>query len=425
VKRGGAVCTESRLANGLRVLVAERHTDPIVTTVLCYGAGARTEREDEAGVSHFLEHMMFKGSRKYAKGAIDLETARLGGSNNAFTGHDHTAYWFELASDRWETALAIEADRMRHVALAGHEFDAEREVVLEELAQGEDDPWMVLMRRVEAALFPRHPYGRPIIGYVDTLRRATPDSLRDYHRRNYHPANALLVVAGDVERATALQACEKHFGRIPGRPASAQALPHRAPLTPIGARARIVQTWPDPARRLCFAFPTCAVGTREDLALDLATMVLGSGRLSRLQKRLVYDERLATRVSLSNDTRVDGGVYWISAEASLGVELARLEHAIEEELARLRNELVSASELRRALALLRSGEAFESESISGLAQELATAGIDDDWRGVLDDAERHAAIRAHEIRAVVSKYLTPERAVVGESVPGALSSAAR
>ncbi|TAJ03105.1 MAG: insulinase family protein [Planctomycetota bacterium] len=417
IRLGGAECSEQRLANGLRVLVAERHSDPIVATVLCYRVGARDEREEEAGLSHFLEHMMFKGSPHYGKGAIDGETARLGGSNNAFTGHDHTAYWFELAADRWEAALAIEADRMRALLLEPAEFDAERDVVLEELAMGEDDPWGVLMRRVEAVLHPHHPYGRPIIGFEHTLRGATPDSMRAYHRTHYRPDNALLVVAGDVDRASALRAAERHLGRR-GVHGHASAPRRAAFAAPSGARTRIVQRWPDAARRLCFAFHTCKVGTREDRALDVLSTVLGAGRLSRLQKRLVYDERLAVWVSVSNDTRVDSGLLWVLAEASEGVEVATLERAIEQELARLRNEPIGAHELARALALIRSSEAFECESISSLAQELAVEGVDHDWRECFDGGARYRGLGPRELRAVAQAVLDPERCAIGESLPG-------
>ena len=196
--KGGAAIAEHRLRNGMRVLIAERHSDPVVAVITWYRVGARNEREDEAGLSHFLEHMMFKGSKRFGKGAIDHITTRLGGSNNAFTSYDHTAYWFELASDRWEKALEIEADRMRHLTLDGTEFAAEREVVLEELSMGTDDPWRRLTERVQGALFSRHPYRRPIIGHQDALAALEVEDMRDYYRRFYHPSNAVVVVCGDV-----------------------------------------------------------------------------------------------------------------------------------------------------------------------------------------------------------------------------------
>ena len=137
----GARLHEHRLRNGLRVLLVERHADPVVTSLLWYDAGARDEAPHEAGVAHFLEHMMFKGTRRHGKGQVDAITTQLGGSNNAFTSYDHTAYWFELSSDRWETALELEADRMRGLRLDEAEFRSEKAVVLEELAMGLDEPW--------------------------------------------------------------------------------------------------------------------------------------------------------------------------------------------------------------------------------------------------------------------------------------------
>jgi len=176
--KAGAALRELRLANGLRVLLAERHLDPVVSVILWYRVGSRDEDERAAGVSHFLEHMMFKGSARFGKGEVDRVTMMLGGSNNAFTSADHTAYWFELASDRWEAALEIEADRMRALLLDPGEFAAEKAVVLEELAMGQDDPWRRLTEIVQEALFGRHPYRRPVIGHADALKRLPVEEMR-------------------------------------------------------------------------------------------------------------------------------------------------------------------------------------------------------------------------------------------------------
>src|SRR5262245_5305749 len=219
VLKAGARVSEHHLANGMRVLLAERHDDPVVASVLRYPAGARSETGREAGVSHFLEHMMFKGTPRFGKGEVDRLTTELGGANNAFTGHDHTAYWFELASDRWETALDLEADRMRHLSLEPAEFEAERAVVLEELAMGEDDPWRALIRRVEEALFPLHPYGCPSTGSPESVKGLRPADMRAYYERFYHPGNATLVLCGDFQPRTALAAIRGRFARIPtGKP---------------------------------------------------------------------------------------------------------------------------------------------------------------------------------------------------------------
>jgi len=423
VLKAGAQVREHRLKNGMRVLLAERHSDPVVASVFLYPAGARTESEREAGLSHFLEHMMFKGTRRFGKGEIDRRTTELGGSNNAFTGHDHTAYWFELASDRWESALELEADRMQNLLIDPAEFDAERAVVLEELAMGEDDPWRSLVRRVEEVLFPHHPYGRPIIGYPETLLGLRPADMRDYYQRFYHPGNAVLVVCGDIRPAAALAAVRKRFERLPaGRPL-AEADCFRRKLEEPAGEKRVVTTWDDPGRRLVVVWPTTRVGTGDDDALDLLMTVLASGRMSRLWRRLVLEEGLATSLSASNDSRVEAGALWLFAECAQDVEPARLEAAIHEEIARLATERVRKDELARARALLLAGEAFEGETVTDVAEALGEWAVDDDWRRAFDGCERHLALGPAELQAVAARYLKPERRVVGWCLPRAVAEA--
>jgi zinc protease len=419
VLRAGARVREHRLENGLRVLLAERHGDPVVATVIFYTAGARTETERESGVSHFLEHMMFKGTPRFRKGEVDRITTELGGANNAYTSHDHTAYWFELASDRWERALELEADRMRHLSLDEAEFEAERAVVLEELSMGEDDPWRALARRVEEALFPHHPYGRPIIGYPETLGALRPADMRAYYERFYHPGNATLVVCGDIRPEEALRAVRRRFGRIPRGVPFERADCFRRKLEEPAGEKRVHTSWDDPARRIAVVWPATRVGTAEDDALDVAVTLLAAGRLSRLWRRLVLDEGLATSVTASNDSRVEGGALWILAECAQDADPERLEAAIHAEVARLGDEPVGREELARARALLVAGEAFEGETASGVAEELGEWAVDADWRRAFDGCERHLRLRPPAIAAAVRRYLAPGRRVVGWCRPRA------
>ena len=417
VLKAGAEVGEHRLGNGMRVLVAERHSDPVVAVLLLYRVGSRNEREHEAGMSHFLEHMMFKGSRRFGKGEVDRLTTELGGQNNAFTGYDHTAYWFELASDRWEAALEIEADRMGHLVIDPAEFDSERAVVLEEWAMGEDDPWRVLARRVEAALFQRHPYARPIIGTPESLRAMRPADMRAFHERFYHPGNATLVVCGDVAPRRALAAVRERFEALaPGMPFEAADC-FRPALEEPGGETRLSMTWQDPGKRLIVAWPTDRVGSEADYAMDLALTVLSSGRLSRLQRRLVLEEGLATSVSAMNDSRVEAGAFWLYVECAQETVPAELERVVDEELARLARERVGKAELERALSLIRSSEAFDGESVSDVAEELGEYAVDADWRMAFDQGARHAKVTPAALRAAVARYLVPARRVVGWCLP--------
>lgn len=414
-RRCGALIHERRLANGLRILIGERHLDPVVSCLLFYRVGSTDETEREAGCSHFLEHMMFKGSEQFAKGDVDELTARLGGQNNAFTSYDHTAYWFEFAADRWERALEIEADRMRGLSLDAAEFEAEREVVLEELAMGEDDPWTVLGRRVEAAVFQRHAYGRPIIGNPASLTALSVEDMAEYHARFYNPANATLVVCGDVTPTKVVRAAREHFGSIPAAPEPSRAF--WAPLEEPGGETRLEMRWPDSGNRLCIGWPTVPVGHPDDDVLDVIQTLLVTGRRARLQRRLVLDADLALSVTAHNDTRVQGGAFWLMVDAARGAERADVERAIDAELERLSTERLRASELARAVSMLVASEAHEGESISDLAHELGGFAVDADWRMAFDGAARLARITPAQVKRVAREVLGRNRRVVGWCTP--------
>src|SRR5919199_1715680 len=203
------------LDNGLVVLTKESHTSPIVTSMIWYRVGSRNEELGHTGKSHFLEHMLFKGTDRFRKGEIDLLTLKNGGGNNAFTSHDFTAYYFNFASDRWEIALEIEADRMVNCAFDPEEFEAEKKVVIEELKTGLDSPWGLLLQEQEAAAFKIHPYRNPIVGWLQDVERATVEQQQAYYKRYYHPNNAILVIAGDFDTEHVLSRVSKLFGSIP------------------------------------------------------------------------------------------------------------------------------------------------------------------------------------------------------------------
>jgi len=424
----GATIHESRLRNGLRLLVVERPTDPVVSVMTWYRVGACHEREHEAGCSHFLEHMMFKGSAGFGKGEVDRVTTLLGGVNNASTRYDNTSYWFEFASDRWEVALEIEADRMRRLTLDPTEFELERAVVLEELAMGRDNPWQNLAHRVQAALFERHPYRRPIIGYADVLEALDVADMRAFYERFYHPGNATLVVCGDVRPAKVQRLVRRHFGALEAGAPFEEIDPPRAQVEEPVGETRVEMTWDDQGRRVCMAWPTVPFGTAADDELDLVSAVLTGGRASRLHRRLVIEQGLATDVSTENDTRVEGGLFWTFVEAAQGTDLERLERAFDEELAKLGAEGPTAAEMKRARAMLVASESYDTETVSDLAEEIGEHAMDGDWRAITTWNERIKKVTARRVRAAVQRFLRPERRVVGRSLPrsnGSIGVAAR
>lgn len=419
IEAAGCRVHETRLANGLQVLILERHTDPVVASMCWYKVGSKSERTEEAGLSHFLEHMMFKGTPRFGKGMVDREITRLGGSNNAFTSYDYTAYWFELASDRWEHALDLEADRMRHLLLDPEEFESEKAVVLEELSMGLDDPWRRLSHEANPMVWGRHPYGRPIIGYRDVLGRATPDDMRRFYQRYYHPGNATVVVSGDVQPEAALAAIEARYGDLPAGPAWDESDPWRPEVeAPAGPR-RVQLTWDDPGKRLLLAWPTAAVATETDIACDVFSTLLASGRLSRLYRRLVLDRQLATFISPYNDARQEGGCLWIYAEANQGVAMDDLEAAIRAEVEALRSEPPSTEEIERAQNILAAGERTGTETVSDLAEHVGAYAIDCRWQTAFELTEMRQRVDADALLAFAQEYLDPNRCVAATSLPEA------
>src|SRR6187401_254635 len=203
------------LDNGLVVLTKELHTSPIVTSMIWYRVGSRNEELGQTGKSHFLEHMLFKGTNRFKKGEIDLLTLKNGGGNNAFTSHDFTAYYFNFASDRWDISLEIESDRMVNCTFDLEEFEAEKKVVIEELKTSLDSPWGLLLQETDAAAYKLHPYRNPIVGWLQDVERASADEQQAYYRKYYHPNNAVLVLVGDFQTDEVLERVETTFSEIP------------------------------------------------------------------------------------------------------------------------------------------------------------------------------------------------------------------
>lgn len=404
------------LDNGFKALLVERGPLPVVASLLWYRVGSRDERTGETGVSHFLEHMMFKGTERFAKGQIDLQTSKMGGSNNAFTDNDGTAYYFAMAADRWETALEIEASRMRDCLLDPHEFASEKNVVLEELAMGEDDPWRPLYQATESLLYQVHPYHHPVIGYRQDLERLSAQQMRDYYHRNYGPNRAFLVVVGNIDRARTAQRIRELFGPIPRVEERREPLAEPAPQ---GERRATLRT-PHSVTRLCFGFPTCRMGERDDYALDVLSHDLGNSKNSRLYRRLVLKEELVTDVHVMNETRQEPGALFLLCELRDGVQPAKVEAIVREEIRAQIRDGVAKKDLARILAQIKSSFLFQDESVLDLAMKLGRfeAGTPGGYRTLATVLGTYDSLTQQELRTVAAKYFDFDRIAVVYGVPG-------
>src|SRR5262245_49805843 len=339
------------LPNGLTVLTKELHDKPMVATMIWYRVGSRNEELGQTGKSHFLEHMLFKGTNKYKKGEIDLITMKNGGRNNAFTWLDFTAYYFTFASDRWELALDIEASRMRNTLFAPEEFAAEKQVVIEELQIGQDGPWDSLEEEVWATAFRQHPYHNPTVGWIEDLVDVTVDDMREYYDQWYHPRNAVIVLIGDFEHDKAIEKIESLFGNIPAGPE-----PKRLKIVepPQRGEKRVVVKKNSPVERLMIAFHVSEIGHPDSYSLQIATMILTAGRRSRLYQRLQERDQSVTFARASFNDHIDPSLLYIMAELKPGRRLPDVEASIREVIDELKSTPVSESELAKARRQIES-----------------------------------------------------------------------
>ena len=405
---------EETLGNGLRVLILERRELPLVCTLLCYTVGSRDEGRGETGLSHFLEHMMFKGTRRLKRGEIDKITSMLGGQNNAWTGKDSTGYYFQVASDRWEKVLEIEADRMRGCVLDPREFEREKKVVLEELRMGRDEPWRVLCQEVEAAAFQVHPYHHPIIGWEEELARVTREKMLDYYRRNYGPDRAVLVLCGDLDPEMALESVKRFFGNVPPTGSTRPFAPAEPPQE--GPR-RVEVRAPGNLARLAVAWKGVRVSDPEDPVLDLAAAILGGGRASRLYKRLVKGEGLAGSISVYNESHLDPGLFWVLVELKEGAPPERVEQVVEEEAARLGARTPGKVELDRAKARILTGLHFAMEGTYGTAVRYGEYAVEGDLASMKAYEGRVRKATSLQVRDCARLFLQDRLRTTGWSFP--------
>lgn len=408
------------LKNGLTVLTKEIHDKPVVATIIWYRVGSRNEELGQTGKSHFLEHMLFKGTDRYKKGEIDLITHLNGGANNAFTWLDFTAYYFTFASDRWEAALEIEASRMRNTTFVEEEFASEKQVVEEELRIGLDGPWEVLENEVWATAFRQHPYHWPTVGWLEDLEAASGADMKAYYDKWYHPRHATLVVAGDFDTVEVRQKIEELFGPVPPGPLIA---PLNILEPPQRGEKRLVVKKQTPVERLLIGYHAPEVAHPDSYALKVAEAILSTGKSSRLYQRLVERDQSVTKADACYQDHIDPSLFYFQAELKPGFKLADVERATFEEIDRLKRGDISTAEIDKAKRqieaslVLSSEEPLQQAMLLGQYETIASSEhVPEDSRGYryLDTLlERVAAVTTQEIATAAQKYFTEDNRTVG------------
>jgi zinc protease len=369
--------TSFRLDNGMDVVVIADDRAPVVTHMVWYRVGSADDPPGKSGLAHYLEHLMFKGTDVIPEGAFSKIVAENGGQDNAFTSRDFTAYFQRIASDRLETVMRMEADRMRNVRFSEAVALTERDVILEERSQVVDnDPGSQFGEMMSASLYMHHPYRVPVIGWRHEMEGLTRDDALAFYERYYAPDNAILVVAGDVAPDEVRRLAELHYGphRPSGRPRDArvQEPPHLAERRIEMRDARVRQ---DYVTRQ-YLVPSRLTGAPEDAAAltILAEVLGGSGVTSRLGRTLQVDKKVAIGTgAFYSGLSLDQGSFGVFGVPAQGVELPALEAEIDAVLAALASEGPTADELERARIGVMASEIYAQDSQSGLARRYGAA----------------------------------------------------
>jgi predicted Zn-dependent peptidase len=420
--------TDERLANGLRLIIAEDHLAPVVAVNVWYGVGSKHEVPGKTGFAHLFEHVMFQGSRHVAKTEHMGLVQAAGGTLNGTTWLDRTNYFETMPSHQLELALWLEADRMATLldALNQENLDNQRDVVKNEKRSSYDNrPYGQWFHKLQGHLFPpEHPYHHPTIGSMEDLDAASLEDVAAFFRTYYAPNNAVLAIAGDADPAQARAWVERYFGEIAPYPKIPPLGDLSLPPT-LGGEVREVVEDRVPLPRHYFGFRAPCFGDPRLDALEIAAQILAGGKGSRLYRRLVREERIAQDVAFFALGFVDGAsIAAGQATVRPGIDLEVVERAFEEELERLGREPVTDDELARARALIETYELEALQRVEERADRLAMyATLLDDPEMINRQLSRYLSVGKAEIQAVAAEVFRPDNRVVLTYVPAAASQA--
>ncbi len=419
----------STLSNGLVVLIQEAHAAPVATFWVWYRVGSRNESPGLTGISHWVEHMLFKGTPSHPPGTLKRLIQRLGGLWNGFTSNDYTAFFEVLPAEHINVAVRLEADRMINTPFEAAVVDGERTVIISEREGYENFPQHYLTEEVEAIAFKMHPYRQPVIGWKSDLRAITRDDLFAHYRTYYHPGNAIAVAVGDFDAGKIAKTVAETFGAIPAGPRP----PAVRTVEPVqeGER-RVVVRRPGGTAYVQMAFHTPEAAHPDMPGLLVLDGILSGfkgitfrdwagSRSSRLYRALV-EGGLASEVASFIGANFDPSLFWISATARSGIDPARIEAVVDEQIARLQDAPVGVDELVRVLRQARANVAFGRDGVQRRARALgALAAIDRPQ--LLDElADQIERVTPDEVTRVAGMYLDHRRRTVGWYVPDGASA---
>lgn len=412
---------EYQLKNGLKLIVKEDHRAPVAITEVWYKVGSSYETNGTTGISHALEHMMFRGSKKYSASEFLRTIAENGGQQNAFTSRDFTGYYELMSADKLPISFKLEADRMRNLLLQEKDFSKEIQVVMEERRmRTNDDPQALTYERFLAALHVSNPYHHPVIGWMDDLQHMTVHDLKNWYQTWYAPNNALVVVVGDVNPARVYQLAQQYFGPLPASPVP--VLKPRKEIIPLGMRTVVVEA-PAKLPWLAMGYNTPVLKTDpekwEPYALTVLSGILTGGDSARLPTDLVRGKQIVTDINASySPFSLTDSAFVIQATPAAGHSVEEVRQAILDEIKRLQDQPVTAEELKRIKAQIIAAKVYQEDSISYQAEEIGSLeSVGLSWREADNMIKQVEAITPEQVQAVARKYLIPEHLTIGTLKP--------
>jgi zinc protease len=410
------------LKNGMKVLVQEDHSIPNVALYIFYRVGSRNERPGITGISHFFEHMMFNGAKKYGPGEFDRSMEAAGGSNNAYTSQNVTVYqdWFPRSA--LELIFDLEADRIRDLSFNPEIVESERGVIASERRNGVDasNPGL-LNEQLWAAAYTAHPYQWPVVGWMSDIEAWTLDDLKNHFRMGYSPSNATMVVTGDVTFDEIVGLAQKYLETIPSNPPPPKVVTVEPPQ--LGERRIVVRKFAQlPILQMGYHVP--ATSHADYYALQTLETVLFSGQSSRMYRRLVDRDQLALSVSGGSDFAFDPTLFKISVQPKAGVDPAAVEKAIYEELDKVKAQAVTDEELEKAKNILLSGFYSTIKTISDRSNAIGTYEVFfGDYRKLFTAADDFAKVTKADVQRVATQYFDAGNRTVATLVPEAAPAA--
>jgi zinc protease len=417
--------TRITLSNGLKVLIKEIHSAPITSSWLWYRVGSRDEVQGRTGVSHWVEHMQFKGTQQFPANMLDKAISRDGGTWNAFTYMDWTAYFETMPSDKIDLALRLEADRMLNSRFAPEEVASERTVIISEREGNENEPLFTLGEAIQQTAFRIHPYHHEVIGDMADLRALTRDDLYDHYRTFYVPNNAVMAVAGDFETQSMLGRIRELFEPIPAGREPARL---SRPEPPQNGEVRLSVEGPGATSyvQACYRFPAAShpdffpLSVLDSLLAGPSNLNMFSGGISNKTSRLyraLVDKEYVVGVHGGAQATVDPFMYAITMTIHPKRKPEEALAALDREIQRVRQEKVTREEIRRAIKQARAIFAYGSENITNQAFWLGYAEMFADYNWFETYLDRLAAVTVKDVQRVANEYFRPQSRVVGTYVP--------